>query len=47
MKRTDKTFSDLTEELRSLVDIMPFEDREKERMYEKINEIKHEIDKNN
>ncbi|MDT3893189.1 hypothetical protein [Staphylococcus arlettae] len=47
MKRTDKTFSDLNEELRSLVDIMLFEDREKERMYEKINEIKHEIDKNN
>ncbi|UXU49811.1 helix-turn-helix domain-containing protein [Staphylococcus arlettae] len=47
MKRTDKTFVSLAEELKSLVDVMPFEDKEKEKMYKKINEIKQEVNNNN
>ncbi|OEK93303.1 hypothetical protein AST07_01410 [Staphylococcus saprophyticus] len=40
-------FENLVSELKSLVENIPFEKKEKERMYEKINEIKHEIDNNN
>lgn len=40
-------FENLVSELKSLVENIPFEKEEKERMYKKINEIKHEIDNNN
>lgn len=44
MKRNDpneNTFGDLVEELKSLVDSIPFEKEEKEKMFKKINDIKH------
>ncbi|MDN5639111.1 MAG: hypothetical protein L0G48_13260, partial [Staphylococcus equorum] len=41
LKRKEKEFDDLFEELKSLVDTIPFEDKDKEEMLKKINDIKH------
>ncbi|WP_181877475.1 helix-turn-helix domain-containing protein [Staphylococcus saprophyticus] len=41
LERENKVFDDLVEELKSLVDSIPFENEEKEKMFKKINDIKN------
>ncbi|MBF2780111.1 helix-turn-helix transcriptional regulator [Staphylococcus saprophyticus] len=41
LEKDNKAFDDLVEELKSLVDSIPFNDDEKEMMFKKINDIKH------
>ena len=41
LERENKVFDDLVEELKALVDSIPFENEEKEKMFKKINDIKN------
>lgn len=41
LQRENKVFDDLVEELKALVDSIPFENEEKEKMFKKINDIKN------
>lgn len=41
LERENKVFDDLVEELKGLVDSIPFENEEKEKMFKKINDIKN------
>ena len=41
IERENKVFDDLVEELKGLVDSIPFENEEKEKMFKKINDIKN------
>lgn len=41
LERENKVFDDLVEELKALVDSIPFENEQKEKMFKKINDIKN------